>query len=452
MATRLAALLVVAIVGTTLVAGLIVGAQRDDSSGPVDLIIHNAKVYAADDLGTIGGGGRHPRQQDPEGRQRARNHALPPSADDGHRRARRRRAAGIRRRARVAHRRRPGARRRAAARRRDARRHPGAHHRVDGGTARRGLGHRRRLVLRRVRRSARARAARRRRQRSAGAAALAGRPGALAEHEGAAGGAASRARRRTRRTAYDRPRSPRRADGPPQGRRDGARRSRRAAADARGARQGAAARDPRREPGTASPACRTSARRPAISISTMRRATPARCRCASTPPSRPTARRCEDLDAIAKRYPDDPLLKTGLARSRSTARSTSQTAAMLAPYSPKGAGDGAMELSPAEFSRARGVARRARLADRDRCGAAIARSAPRSTPTAPSRRAPTARDPPRHRIEDLTVDRSRGHPALRRARHRRVDAAAARTLGGLLELVENLGPGARGRSGGRRAA
>src|SRR5204862_3231458 len=32
---------------------LIVGAQRDDDSGPVDLIIHNARVYAADDLGTI---------------------------------------------------------------------------------------------------------------------------------------------------------------------------------------------------------------------------------------------------------------------------------------------------------------------------------------------------------------------------------------------------------------
>jgi predicted amidohydrolase YtcJ len=53
MATRLAALIVVLIVGTTLIAGLIVGAQRDDSSGPVDLIIHNAKVYAADDLGSI---------------------------------------------------------------------------------------------------------------------------------------------------------------------------------------------------------------------------------------------------------------------------------------------------------------------------------------------------------------------------------------------------------------
>jgi predicted amidohydrolase YtcJ len=53
MATRLAAVLVAAIVATTLIAGLIVGAQRDDSSGPVDLIIHNAKVYAADDLGSV---------------------------------------------------------------------------------------------------------------------------------------------------------------------------------------------------------------------------------------------------------------------------------------------------------------------------------------------------------------------------------------------------------------
>src|SRR5262245_11905334 len=53
MAARLATLLVVGIVAVTLVAGLIVGAQRDDNSGPVDLIVHNAKVYAADDLGSM---------------------------------------------------------------------------------------------------------------------------------------------------------------------------------------------------------------------------------------------------------------------------------------------------------------------------------------------------------------------------------------------------------------
>ena len=53
MATRLAAVLVAVIVATTLIAGLIVGAQRDDASGPVDLIIHNARVYVADDLGSM---------------------------------------------------------------------------------------------------------------------------------------------------------------------------------------------------------------------------------------------------------------------------------------------------------------------------------------------------------------------------------------------------------------
>ena len=55
MAARLATYLVVAIVAGTLIAGLIVGAQRADDSGPVDLIIHNARVYVADDLGTIAG-------------------------------------------------------------------------------------------------------------------------------------------------------------------------------------------------------------------------------------------------------------------------------------------------------------------------------------------------------------------------------------------------------------
>jgi predicted amidohydrolase YtcJ len=55
MAARLATYLVVAIVAGTLIAGLIVGAQRADDSGPVDLIIHNARVYVADDLGSIAG-------------------------------------------------------------------------------------------------------------------------------------------------------------------------------------------------------------------------------------------------------------------------------------------------------------------------------------------------------------------------------------------------------------
>ncbi|HKY21275.1 MAG TPA: amidohydrolase family protein [Vicinamibacterales bacterium] len=45
MATRLTTILVIVIVGATFIAGLIVGAQRDDASGPVDLIIVNGEVY-----------------------------------------------------------------------------------------------------------------------------------------------------------------------------------------------------------------------------------------------------------------------------------------------------------------------------------------------------------------------------------------------------------------------
>lgn len=45
MAARLTAFLVSAIVVVTFVAGLIVGAQREDDGGPADLIVHNAHVY-----------------------------------------------------------------------------------------------------------------------------------------------------------------------------------------------------------------------------------------------------------------------------------------------------------------------------------------------------------------------------------------------------------------------
>jgi len=53
MAARLTTYAVVAIVAATLIAGLIVGAQRDDSQGPVDLIVFNGKVYTADGSGTM---------------------------------------------------------------------------------------------------------------------------------------------------------------------------------------------------------------------------------------------------------------------------------------------------------------------------------------------------------------------------------------------------------------
>ena len=51
MAARITAYIVAIIVGLTFIAGLIVGAQRDDD-GPVDLIVVNGNVYTADGEGT----------------------------------------------------------------------------------------------------------------------------------------------------------------------------------------------------------------------------------------------------------------------------------------------------------------------------------------------------------------------------------------------------------------
>jgi len=53
MAARLTTYVVVAIVAATLIAGLMVGAQRDDNDGPVDLIVSNARVYTADPSGSM---------------------------------------------------------------------------------------------------------------------------------------------------------------------------------------------------------------------------------------------------------------------------------------------------------------------------------------------------------------------------------------------------------------
>jgi hypothetical protein len=48
MASRLTTFIVVSIVAGTLIAGLIVGAQRDDATGPVDIIVTNGTVYTGD--------------------------------------------------------------------------------------------------------------------------------------------------------------------------------------------------------------------------------------------------------------------------------------------------------------------------------------------------------------------------------------------------------------------
>jgi predicted amidohydrolase YtcJ len=53
MAARLTTFVVVGIVAVTLIAGLIVGAQRDGSDGPINLIIHNGAVFTADADGTF---------------------------------------------------------------------------------------------------------------------------------------------------------------------------------------------------------------------------------------------------------------------------------------------------------------------------------------------------------------------------------------------------------------
>jgi predicted amidohydrolase YtcJ len=45
MASRLTTFIVVLIVAGTLIAGLMVGAQRDDLSGPIDIIVTNGKIY-----------------------------------------------------------------------------------------------------------------------------------------------------------------------------------------------------------------------------------------------------------------------------------------------------------------------------------------------------------------------------------------------------------------------
>ncbi|RPJ84676.1 MAG: hypothetical protein EHM13_03440, partial [Acidobacteria bacterium] len=51
MRSRLATIIVIGIVAVTFVIGLIVGAQRNDDSGPVDLIVYNGRVYKADGSG-----------------------------------------------------------------------------------------------------------------------------------------------------------------------------------------------------------------------------------------------------------------------------------------------------------------------------------------------------------------------------------------------------------------
>jgi len=182
MAARLATYLVVAIVAGTLIAGLIVGAQRADDSGPVEIIIHNAKVYAptisariADAVAIrgnkilkVGSEREIMRYRRPQTAViDAKGAAVLPGFDDAHGRS-----------LRVSR-----ARRRAARRRGHARRDPGPRRELGGCEAGRRMDHGRRLVVRRVRRFADPLAARRRRQRSSGSTPFTGWTSAVAQHQ-----------------------------------------------------------------------------------------------------------------------------------------------------------------------------------------------------------------------------------------------------------------------------
>jgi len=157
---------------------------------------------------------------------------------------------------------------------------------------------------------------------------------------------------------------------------------------------------------------------------------------AAVPASRTTP---EDLDAIAKRYPDDPLLKTGLATITLDGSVESQTAAMLSAYSPKGGAEGDLRMPAAEFSRlvamleARGwqiavdaAGDRAVRLTLDAYGA-IARNA--KTVNAP-----------RHRIENVTAVDAEDMPRFGALGVIATILPLHATGGGALNWSRNLGP------------
>jgi predicted amidohydrolase YtcJ len=437
MATRLAALLVAVIVATTLIAGLIVGAQRDDNSGPVDLIIHNAKVYAADDLGTmaeavairgnkilkVGSEREVLRYRRPQTTViDARRGAVLPGFDDAH----------------VAL--------------------------VAGGLARDGV----RLdgavtldeIQARITEWAEARpdapwivgggwaydAFADQPMRAQLDAAVADRPARLLSQDGHAlwvNTKALQAAHITRKTHDPKHGTivrDRRGEAtgvlkgaamalvdrvvPPPTREERARALEVAIREA--ARQGiTSVQDLGAAPGDLD---LYDAARDAGTLSL-------RVYAAVDAEHTPAA----DLDAIAKRYPDDPLLKTGLAAIALDGSIDSQTAAMLAPYATKGGGDGTMRLSAADLARL--------VATLDARGWQIAIDAngDRSVRAAldayaaVAKRADSSR-PARHRIEGLSVIDPEDVPRFGALGVVALIQPLHATLGGLLNWSKNLGP------------
>jgi predicted amidohydrolase YtcJ len=437
MAARLAALLVVAIVGTTLIAGLIVGAQRDDNSGPVDLIIHNAKVYVADDLGSmaeavairgnkvlkVGTEREVMRYRRPQTTViDAHRGAVLPGFDDAH--------ASL----------------------------------IAGGLARAGVRLDGAGTLDEIQSRITAWAETRpdaawvtgggwsydvfadQPVRAQLDAAVSDRPARLLSQDGQAlwvntkalqaahitkktpnpkGGAILRDRRGeptgllkgAAMALVDRlvppPTREERARALQLAIRDASRHGITSAQDLGAAAGDLDLYDAARDDGT-------------LSLRVY----------AAVPAERTPA---EDFDAIAKRYPDDPLLKTGLATIALDGSVESQTAAMLAPYEPKGAGEGSMHLSAGDLARlvstldSRGW-QIAIDADGDRSVRAAL-----DAYAAVAKRADGAR-PPRHRIEGLSTIDPDDVPRFGTLGIVASMQPLRATLGGLLTWSKNLGP------------
>jgi len=147
----------------------------------------------------------------------------------------------------------------------------------------------------------------------------------------------------------------------------------------------------------------------------------------------------EDLDAIAKRYPDDPLLKTGLASISLDGSVESQTAAMLAPYAPKGSADGDLRIAAADF------AKLVAMLDARGWQIAVDASGDRAVRLALDAYGAVAKNAqaakaPRHRIENVTAIDAEDMPRFGALGVIATMLPLRATAGGLSNWARNVGP------------